>query len=58
VGANIVECAAIIELPDLNGRAKLGDLPLYVQVQKEECVPAEEEALHDPEARAKMQGLA
>ncbi len=25
----------VIELKDLNGKAKLGGLPLYVQVQKE-----------------------
>lgn len=35
VGAKVVECAVVIELKDLNGKAKLGGLPLYVQVQKE-----------------------
>jgi adenine/guanine phosphoribosyltransferase-like PRPP-binding protein len=35
VKAEIVECACVIELPDLHGKAKLGGLPLYVQVQKE-----------------------
>jgi hypothetical protein len=56
VGAHLVECAAIIELPDLNGRAKLGGVPLYVQVQKEESVPAEEEAYQDEAVRAVIQG--
>lgn len=56
VGGVIVECAAIIELPDLKGRAKLGDTPLYVQVQKEESVPAEEDAYKDPALRATIQG--
>ena len=36
VGAVVHECAAVIELPELNGRAKLGGVPLYVQVQKDE----------------------
>ncbi len=35
IGATVVECAVVIELKDLNGKAKLGGLPLYVQVQKE-----------------------
>ena len=35
IGAKILECAVVIELKDLNGKAKLGGLPLYVQVQKE-----------------------
>ena len=41
VGAVAVECAAVIELPELNGRAKLSGTPLYVQVEKEDGVPAE-----------------
>ena len=41
VGAVAVECAAVIELPELAGRAKLGGTPLYVQVEKEDGVPAE-----------------
>ena len=40
VGAVPVECAAVIELPELNGRAKLSGTPLYVQVEKEDGVPA------------------
>lgn len=40
VGAVAVECAAVIELPELNGRAKLGGTPLYVQVEKEDGAPA------------------
>ncbi|KAM7279547.1 hypothetical protein ACFE04_006681 [Oxalis oulophora] len=30
VGANVVECACVIELPELQGRVKLGDKPLFV----------------------------
>lgn len=32
VGANVVECACVIELADLKGRDKLGDKPLFVLV--------------------------
>ncbi|KAI3684635.1 hypothetical protein L6452_33859 [Arctium lappa] len=32
VGASIVECACVIELPDLKGRDRLGDKPLFVLV--------------------------
>ncbi len=35
VGAEVVECACVVEMPDLGGRKKLGDVPLYAQVQKE-----------------------
>jgi adenine phosphoribosyltransferase len=35
VGAEIVECACIIELSDLKGRDKLGDKPLYALVAYE-----------------------
>lgn len=35
VDAEIVECACIIELPDLKGREKLGDHKLFVLVEKE-----------------------
>ncbi len=35
VKAEVVECACVIELKDLNGKAKLNGIPLYVQVQKE-----------------------
>ncbi|KAK9843731.1 hypothetical protein WJX81_003909 [Elliptochloris bilobata] len=35
VGAEVVECAVVIEMPDLGGRKKLGDVPLYAQVQKD-----------------------
>ena len=39
VGAQVLECAVVIELKDLNGKAKLNGLPLYVQVQKEGACP-------------------
>lgn len=39
VGASVHECAAVIELPELGGRARLAGVPLYVQVEKEEHVP-------------------
>ncbi|XP_023764916.1 adenine phosphoribosyltransferase 1 isoform X1 [Lactuca sativa] len=32
VGANVVECACVIELPDLKGRDRLGDKPLFVLI--------------------------
>ncbi|KAI0527510.1 hypothetical protein KFK09_003113 [Dendrobium nobile] len=32
VGAEVVECACVIELPELKGREKLGDIPLFVLV--------------------------
>ncbi|XP_073134184.1 adenine phosphoribosyltransferase 1-like [Henckelia pumila] len=32
VGAHVVECACVIELPELKGRDKLGDKPLFVLV--------------------------
>lgn len=35
VNAEVVECAVVIEMPDLKGRRKLCDVPLYAQVQKE-----------------------
>jgi len=35
VGAEVVECACVVEMPDLGGRKKLGGVPLYAQVQKE-----------------------
>ena len=34
VNAEVVECACVLELPELKGVEKLGGLPLYVQVQK------------------------
>ena len=36
LGALVHECACVIELPELKGREKLGGIPLYVQVEKEE----------------------
>ncbi|KAG0463545.1 hypothetical protein HPP92_019614 [Vanilla planifolia] len=33
VGAEMVECACVIELPELKGREKLGDRPLFVLVK-------------------------
>lgn len=35
VGADVVEAACVIELPDLKGREKLEGLPLYVLIEKE-----------------------
>ncbi|XP_020590126.1 adenine phosphoribosyltransferase 1-like isoform X1 [Phalaenopsis equestris] len=32
VGAEVVECACVIELPELKGREKLGERPLFVLV--------------------------
>ncbi|KAG5543642.1 hypothetical protein RHGRI_016408 [Rhododendron griersonianum] len=32
VGVNVVECACVIELPELKGRERLGDKPLFVLV--------------------------
>eukprot|EP00271_Cylindrocystis_brebissonii_P013148 TRINITY_DN32759_c0_g1_i1.p1 TRINITY_DN32759_c0_g1~~TRINITY_DN32759_c0_g1_i1.p1 ORF type:complete len:185 (+),score=36.10 TRINITY_DN32759_c0_g1_i1:97-651(+) len=32
-GATVVECACVIELPDLKGREKLGGVPLFVIVE-------------------------
>ncbi|KAH7352792.1 hypothetical protein KP509_19G064500 [Ceratopteris richardii] len=32
-GAEIVECACIIEIPELKGRERLGDKPLYILVE-------------------------
>lgn len=36
VGAEVVECACVIELPELKGRDKLGNRPVFVLVQAEE----------------------
>lgn len=33
VGAEVVECACVIELPELKGRDKLGDRPIFVLVK-------------------------
>lgn len=33
--AEVVEAACIIEMPDLKGRSKLGDVALYCQIEKE-----------------------
>jgi adenine/guanine phosphoribosyltransferase-like PRPP-binding protein len=35
VKAEIVECAVVIELPDLKGRANLKGHPLFIQIEKE-----------------------
>lgn len=35
VGATVVEAACVIEMPDLKGRAKLQETPLYAQVIKD-----------------------
>ncbi|XP_056167352.1 adenine phosphoribosyltransferase 1-like isoform X2 [Syzygium oleosum] len=35
VGATVVECACIIELPELKGRDRLGDKPLFVLVKSD-----------------------
>jgi len=34
--AKVMGCACIIELPELEGRKKLGDIPLFVLVEKED----------------------
>lgn len=34
-GGEVVEAACVIELPALNGRAKIGDLPLHVLIEME-----------------------
>ncbi|KAM0847305.1 hypothetical protein ACQ4PT_055085 [Festuca glaucescens] len=36
VGAEVVECACVIELPELKGRDKLGNRPVFDLVQAEE----------------------
>ena len=46
LGALVHECAAVIELPELRGREKLGGIPLYVQVEKDEHTE-EERGKHD-----------
>ncbi|GAB2293841.1 adenine phosphoribosyltransferase [Dionaea muscipula] len=33
VGVRVVECACVIELPELKGRDRLGDIPLFVLVK-------------------------
>ena len=43
LGALVHECACVIELPELKGREKLGGIPLYVQVEKEEHTEEEKE---------------
>jgi hypothetical protein len=35
VGADVVECACVIELPELNGRSKLGNAELFILIEKE-----------------------
>ena len=35
-GGEVISCGCVIELPELNGRAKIGDIPLYVLVEKED----------------------
>ena len=34
VGAEIVGCACVIEMPELKGREKVQGIPLYIQVEK------------------------
>ena len=34
-GGSVMGCACVVELPDLDGRKKLGDIPLFVLVEKE-----------------------
>lgn len=36
VGGEVIGCACVIELPELKGRDKLKDVPLYIQVEKED----------------------
>ncbi len=35
VGGEVVETACVIELPELKGRDKLGNVPLFVLVEEE-----------------------
>jgi hypothetical protein len=35
-GAEVISCGCIIELPELKGRDKLGEIPLYVLCEKED----------------------
>lgn len=35
-GGEVVGCGCVIELPELNGRDKLGGVPLFVLVEKED----------------------
>lgn len=35
LGGDIVECGFIVELPDLGGRAKTGDIPIYAMCEFE-----------------------
>jgi hypothetical protein len=35
-GAEVTSCGCIIELPELNGRQKLGEIPLFVLCEKED----------------------
>lgn len=47
LGALVHECACVIELPELKGREKLGGIPLYVQVEKEEHTEEEKVEKHE-----------
>ncbi|GLT93575.1 hypothetical protein SLE2022_113640 [Rubroshorea leprosula] len=38
VGVHVVECACVIELPELKGRDRLGDTPLFVLVSSSEQI--------------------
>ncbi|CAA2955914.1 adenine phosphoribosyltransferase 1-like [Olea europaea subsp. europaea] len=38
VGVDVVECACVIELPELKGRNRLGDKPLFVLVSEVDTV--------------------
>ena len=35
-GGEVVGCGCVIELPELKGRDKLGGIPLFVMVEKED----------------------
>jgi adenine phosphoribosyltransferase len=35
-GGEVVSCGCVIELPELNGREKLGGIPLFILVEKED----------------------
>lgn len=35
VGARVVECACVIEIPELKGRERLGEKALFILVEKE-----------------------
>eukprot|EP00249_Psilotum_nudum_P019872 c27455_g3_i1 orf=364-981(+) len=39
VGADVIECACVIEIPELKGRGRLSGKPLYIVVEARSCFP-------------------